>query len=127
FGRLNENIKIGAPVFEKVIKNVKALRTLRFRGFSAKRLIDIFGLTVTVNGKFKKFLQSAIETYVFKDIVEEKNILAHLLTYNKTPHFLPSGNTEFITKLGIITLLTLNKDENILKNGDFYDKCVEYK
>lgn len=127
FGKLNDNIKVNKPVFAKAIERVKSIRTIRMRTSSAKKLIDIFGLNVPVNQTFKKSLLSAIETYVNKGINEEKNILSYLLTYDKTPNFLPSGNSEFIIKVGIITLLSLEKEETIIKNGDLYNKCVELK
>lgn len=127
FGKLNENIKIGRPILDKAIQKVKADRTIQNRIKSVKKLIDVFELSVLTDKKFKQLLQTTIDSIVYNRSIDENNILYHLLTYDKTPNFLPTGNAEFITKVGIITLLSINKDESILKNGAFYKQCLEFR
>jgi len=126
-GKLNDNIKIGEPLFEKAIIRVKGERTIRLRINTAKKLIDIFNLSIATNLKFKESLQSAINSLVFKGINDDSNILSHLLSYDITPNYLPSGNAEYIIKLGVITLMSLKKEESIIKNGFFYKYCVANK
>lgn len=126
WGKLSDNIKVCSPIFDKVIKQVKANRAIRLRVASAKKLLDIFALNRPANPKFKQTLHSSLEAYIYYGKVEN-NILSHLLTYDKTPNYLPAGNAESITKVGVITLRSLNRDETIIKNGDLYKKCVTFK
>lgn len=126
WGKLSDNIKVCSPIFDKVIKQVKANRAIRLRVASAKKLLDIFALNRPANPKFKQALHSALEAYIYYGKVEN-NMLSHLITYDKTPNYLPAGNAEFITKVGVITLRSLDKDETIIKNGDLYKKCIAFK
>jgi hypothetical protein len=127
FGKLNDNIRVGKPVFEKVIHKVKGDRSIKLRATSAKRLIDIFGLKTPTNSKFEESLQLAVKSIIFNERSFESNFLYSLLSYDKTPNYLPSGNSEFVAKVGIVTLLSLGKDESLIKNGLFYKQCIEQK
>lgn len=127
YGKLNDNLKIGPPFFEHAIQRVKAERTVRLRVNCAKKLLDIFGSKLPINSKFRDVLQTAIRSIAYgnENSHQDGNFINSLLTYDKTPSYLPSGNAEYITKVGVITLIALNKDETLIKNGILYKKCLD--
>lgn len=126
-GKLNDNIKVGFPSLEQAIQRVKAERTIRLRVNCARKLLDLFGAKVAINPVFRDNLQASIKSIVYGNgsSLQDGNFIYSLLTYDKTPSYLPSGNAEYITKVGVVTLVALKKDDALIKNGSLYKKCLD--
>lgn len=126
-GKLNDDFKISPPKFAQVIEKIKIERSLKNRQNAAKRIFSVFEIKEFPNPDFVKEVKQAITSFLSRDNSVKKSFLYHLITFDKTPSFLPPGNAEFFAKVGLIALNAIGKDEDVFKNGPYYKACVTYK
>ena len=126
-GKLNDDFKISPPKFAQVIEKIKIERSLKNRQNAAKRIFSVFEIKEFPNPDFVKEVKQVITSFLSKDNSVKKSFLYHLITYDKTPSFLPPGNAEFFAKVGLIALNSKGYDEQVFKNGPFYKACITYK
>jgi hypothetical protein len=126
-GKLNDDFKISLPKFDQVIEKIKIERSLKNRQNAAKRIFSVFEIKEFPNPYFVKEVKQVITSILSKDNSAKKSFLYHLITYDKTPSFLPHGNAEFFAKVGLIALNSKGYDEQVFKNGPFYKACITYK
>lgn len=126
-GKLNDDFKISPPKFAQVIEKIKIERSLKNRQNAAKRIFSVFEIKEFPNRDFVAEVKQVISSFLSKDNSVKKSFLYHLITYDKTPSFLPPGNAEFFAKVGLIALTSMGKDEEVFKNGPYYKACLTYK
>jgi hypothetical protein len=126
-GKLNDDFKISPPKFAQVIEKIKIERSLKNRQNAAKRIFSVFEIKEFPNPDFVKEVKQVITGILNKDNSVKKSFLYHLITYDKTPSFLPPGNAEFFAKVGLIAINAAGYDEQVFKNGPFYKACITYK
>jgi hypothetical protein len=126
-GKLNNDFKISLPKFVPLIEKIKKERYLKNRENAATRIFSVFEIKESPNPDFIKEVRQIIASVLSKDTSVKKSFLYHLITYDKTPSFLPPGNAEFFAKVGLIAHHTIGKNDDVFKNGTLYKACVFYK
>lgn len=122
FGRLNSNIKVESPKFEEVTMKAMTLRDLKQREYTVNKLFKLFNIESDVNGEFKKIVRESIIGILNSREGGNTDYIHQLLTYNKTPGWLPSGNSEYLSKIACITALSLDKKEDVIQKGVFFGR-----
>lgn len=128
-GKINNNFKVGLPIFEIIIDALQLLRSMQYRDNAASKLLSIYALTDKINQEHLNLIYRSTE----KNVLDKKKpqnfntYLDHLIAYNKTPSFIPDGNIENICKIGAIAIKYLGKQEEVFTNGPFYKACLSHK
>lgn len=122
FGRLNSNIKVESPKFEEIIRRAMTLRNLKQREYTVEKLFKIFNIESIVNSDFKKIVRESIIGILNRKEGGNTDYIHQLLTYNKTPGWLPSGNSEYLSKIACIAALSLDKKEDVIQKGVFFGR-----
>lgn len=128
-GKLNEKFEINQPVFEKAIEEVKIIRSIENRYNATNILLSCFSLSNSITETKLTLLKNSLRKLLIKETSTNDLVtyLDFLLSYNKTPSYIPDGNVEFLCKIGAIAMKFIGKPEEILTNGPFYKSCLRYK
>lgn len=128
-GRLNKDFRINEPLFERVVEEVKIIRSIESRNAASSSLLSHFFLADSIDAKAIDKIGSALGK-----ILSDKNqgldldsYLEHLLAYNKTPSYIPQGNVEYLCKIGGVAMKHLGKPEDAFTNGPYYKFCLKNK
>lgn len=124
-GRLNSKFRVQPPIFEHIVEAVKLQRSLHTRLETIKVLFQYFGLSIDVQEVVPTLLYEAARNVVSQK--KESNYFEHLLSYNKTPSYVPEGNVEYLCKIGIVALRSLGQNEDSIVKGPFYKSCIANK
>lgn len=119
-GKINNDFIVNEPVFERIIGEVKIIRSLDNRNIATQNLLKIFSLTI------EKEKMLMLDDSLRRILLDNnfKLYLDYLITYNKTPNNIPDGNVEFLCKIGIIVLNYLKIDDANFFKGPFYKSCL---
>lgn len=125
-GKLNEHLKVGGAIFEEAVNGVIAERNIKNRKDAAKNLVDIFGLKeVMYNSDFVRALNQSIFSFLQISKIDESNFLFYLISYNKTPSFIPEGNAGSFIKIGLVIAQYKKAIEENIKKSPYFIKCVD--
>lgn len=128
-GKINEDFKVNYPIFEKVVEILRVIRTMEVRAATSSKLLSIFSLEGIISKQHFLLIELSVRKSLL-DKTQPQNLnsfLDHLISYNKTPSFIPEGNIENICKIGAIAIQYLGKSEEVFTNGPFYKLCIKYK
>ena len=125
-GKLNQNIEVGAPKFEKVIEQVKLIRAIKIRDILIDKLYKILLVTGKPTIKFSNDVQLIIRSLLMGNS-PSASLLSHLLSYNYNPNEISSGNVEFFEKIGIITYSYKKGRSDGYTDSPFYKACEKNK
>lgn len=125
-GKINQNIRVKAPLFASAVETTKAIRVLRNQELAARRLLNIFEVRRFQSSLFIEELGKVVENFAHRKENANDNFLYQLLSYNKTPGYVPSGNVEYLIKIGLVTLLRIGINDDA-RNSKFVTKFSEYK
>jgi hypothetical protein len=125
-GKLNSNLEVDTPIFEKIIKEVKVLRALRNRELLIDKLFNILFLNEKPQEKFSTDVQLIIKSLLIGNS-SSGSLLYHLLSYNYNPNEISSGNVEFFEKIGIITFSYIKGTSDGYTDSSFYKACEKNK
>lgn len=128
-GKISDDFKVEYPVFENGIEELKIIRSMDFRKNTSEKILSHFNLDFIINQE----INLAIEAAVKKNLIDKNQpqkfttFLDHLVSYNKTPSYIPDGHIEYICKVGVITVKYLGKPEEVFTNGPYYNSIIKYK
>lgn len=128
-GKINDDFIIKLPIFESVIESLKITRSMEFRRNCSEKLLANFNVQTVLD----KETISNIELAVQKNLLDKNqsqvftNFLDYLVSYNKTPSYIPDGNIEHISKIGAIAIKYIGKQEEVFTNGPFYKSSLKHK
>lgn len=118
--RLNQDFNIYSPIKEELIKDIRRIREDKIRINAVSKILNLVNLKV--DNSFLSNLRGIVIKIISDEAFDgtEKKALSHLIKFDLTPSFIPSGNVESFLKLGCITLLTLGASIDALRNGPYY-------
>lgn len=128
-GKINIDFLVKPPVFENAIEAVRINRSMEYRETASRKLLSYFNLYTLLDNKFTTAIESSVKKNLLHKTKPQQfnTFLDHLISYNKTPSFIPDGNIENICKIGAIAIKYLGKPEEVFLNGPFYKSCLNYK
>ena len=128
-GKINEDFIVESPLFEKVVEALKLERSLDFRRKASRRLVDFFELERELDDEIISLIESSVKKNLLNKTEHQElnSYLDHLISYNKTPSYIPDGNIEHICKIGVIAVKSMGRAEEVFTNGPFYKLSVKYK
>ena len=125
-GKLNQNIQVDAPKFEKIIDQIKLLRAIKHRDLLIEKLFNILLITEKPKIKFTNDVQLIIKS-LLKGNSSSNSFLSNLLSYNYNPNEISSGNIEYLEKIGIIAFIFKAKTSDGYTDSPFYKACERNK
>lgn len=128
-GKINSNFIVKQPLFEIAIEEVKIIRSIENRKIASHNLLSYHSLTNSIDDEKLNLLKSTLRKVLLDKKVSQHftTYLDHLLSYNKTPSYLPEGHVEYLCKIGVVAIKYLGKLEEAFKNGPFYNSCLKHK
>lgn len=128
-GKINDDFKLEAPIFELAIMDVRLKRSMTLRKETSTKLLIHYNLDTEVKTSTLSLIESAVEKNLQHKSSPQllKTFLDHLISYNKTPSFIPDGNIEHICKIGAIAYKYMDRAEEAFTNGPFYKLSLKYK
>jgi hypothetical protein len=125
-GKLNQNLELNNPYFEKIVDEVKVIRAIKYRELAFSQLTSIYNFSDEIDLNFNHEVKKIII-----ELLNGKNstdsYLFNLLQYNYTPNEISSGNIEYLEKIGIIAFTYKAKSSDGYINSPFYIACERYK
>lgn len=125
-GKINDGFKVKAPIFEASIEDLKLLRSMNYRSLAVSKLLSHYSINESILGNNISRLIKESTKKAISNTKEFDTYLDYLISYNKTPSFIPEGNIEYICKIGAIVMNTLNKPEENFTGGIYYKFCLEH-
>jgi hypothetical protein len=125
-GKLNQNLELKVPIFEKIIEEVKSRRAINYRELAFSNLANIYHFTESLEDNFTNAVQKII-IELLNGLHSTDSYLFNLLHYNYTPNEISSGNIEYLEKIGIIAFAFKAKTSEGYTNSPFYLACEKYK
>jgi hypothetical protein len=123
-GRVGNEILLTEPFFENIIEKVRFRRYIALREKAVESLFAIFGIRESVDFNFKNKVNNAFASLFHNGPHCNYEFINNLVCYDKTPSFLPQGNAEFLSKVGLVAMITKGENENKLQNGAFLEWCL---
>lgn len=125
-GKLNQQMKVSTPLFEKAVEGVKIKRSLKLRRLASKILLELFNLN-NPPSKAVALIEQAIAqlTKNPSNPVTNGNLFGTLVAYNTTEGFIPEGNVEYLCKIAVLARLHLGQDIAMVQNGPFYKELLQ--
>ncbi|WP_057938861.1 hypothetical protein [Algoriphagus resistens] len=118
--RLNPDFNIYDPLNEELTRDIKRIREDRIRISAVNKILGLYDLQI--DNSFLINLRGIVIKMISHEAFDgkEQKALNHLIKFDLTPSFIPSGNVESFLKLGCITLITLGAPIDALKNGPYF-------
>jgi hypothetical protein len=128
-GKLNDKFRINPPLFESVVQKVKEIRSIESRRIAVTRFLSYFSLPFPRDKEVVMQIRNSVTALLNKRSGSHNgsSYFDHLLSYNITPSYMPSGNVEFLCKIGAVAMKFLGRQEDAFANGPFYKSCLSYK
>lgn len=128
-GKINDDFIVQLPIFESVIESLKITRSMEFRRNCSEKLLTNFNIQSVLDKEMISNIESAVKKNLLgkNQSQEFTNFLDYLVSYNKTPSYIPDGNIEHISKIGAIAIKYIGKQEEVFTNGPFYKSSLKHK
>lgn len=128
-GKINENFIVNQPIFEIAVEEVKIKRSVENRNIASNNLLTFFSLTNFIDERIVRQLSNTVEKLLIdKKTPQNLNTyLDYLLSYNKTPSYMPDGHVEYLCKIGAVAMKYYGKSEDTFTNGPFYKSCLKHR
>jgi len=125
-GKLNQNLELNNPYFEKIVDEVKVIRAIKYRELAFSQLTSIYNFSDEIDLNFYHEVKKII-IELLNGNNSTDSYLFNLLQYNYTPNEISSGNIEYLEKIGIIAFTYKAKSSDGYINSPFYIACERYK